>query len=188
MNCCDNWFTHILIPSGAEARSLKWPWHSVCCMFKKLYINNLEQKSLSMKQIALLAGPASRRNRNISSFLHSSRWFPADGVLKLPSEKLKTISEKWFKIKWNEISKEINCIMGCTYALKWQISPNSTRTLKIFAKEVQFLQAVDEKQDWFVREIYGDKQQWFRPPLKRAYWHVRCRGWPFDPSANRHTQ
>lgn len=57
--------------------------------------------------------------------------------------------------------------MGCTYALKWQISPNSTRTLKIFAKEVQFLQAVDEKQDWFVREIYGDKQQWFRPPLKQ---------------------
>lgn len=42
-------------------------------------------------------------------------------------------------------------------------------TLKIFAKEVPFLQAVDEKQDWFVREIYGDKQQWYRPPLKRAY-------------------
>lgn len=42
-------------------------------------------------------------------------------------------------------------------------------TLKIFAKEVPFLQAVDEKQDWFVKEIYGDKQQWYRPPLKRAY-------------------
>lgn len=40
---------------------------------------------------------------------------------------------------------------------------------KIFAKEVPFLQAVDEKQDWFVREIYSDKQQWYRPPLMRAY-------------------
>lgn len=107
---CDNWFTHILIPSGAEARSFKWPWHSVCCMFKKLYINNLEQKSLSMKQIALLAGPASRRNRNISSFLHSSRWFPADGVFKLPSEKLKQSLRNGSRLNWMKYLKKLTAL------------------------------------------------------------------------------